>query len=571
MGSDLAIIQLVNSPLETLLITDKARFIQANHRFVVHPDGDYRAQSMDPDAPIPWESILQILVSPQTHMMACPICLSETPVAPRMTRCGHIACLPCFIRYFASEDVATGLRGASLKFRKCPICWDSIQLSEIKPVRWYTIDDGMNEENIVVASEPREGFDVAMRLFLRKPGMTLALPRDDYIPLSQVAVLPEGDVPWHYVPEILHYAWIVKGSGSYMHEQAKREIAEIEQMEKEDETVFGEDGFWTQKAIQKIRDFAEKYDDIGQGPARQANLALSTAIRKAEAIDLKEMPYQFQQSSSPPNPQTREKPYLFYQPRSASHFYLSALDIRILKRAFGDFENFPSAILARVEHITSPQTMDDDFRRRVKYLAHLPSGCQVSFLECDWSEIVDPEVLATFSSEIEKRRRTRREKLVREEKERENEERNRRFGRRLFTGHAEDDVYVESKPPETEDIKWVIANATASAQPGTSPDVAAIPPSGPSQLANSPETSVERTVWGTPRVTSSITTPALPSTPEETAANDSDEPGESGGMWVPNWEEMLKADRADGSKINGSRKKKGKKLVLMSNSVHRGI
>jgi hypothetical protein len=132
----------------------------------------------------------------------------------------------------------------------------------------------MNEDNIAVASEPREGFDVAMRLFMRKPGSTLALPRDDYIPLSQVAVLPEGDVPWHYVPEILHYAWIVKGSTDYMHAEAQREIDELEKMEKEDETAFGEDGFWTQKAVQRIRDIATSYEDIGQGPARQANLAL---------------------------------------------------------------------------------------------------------------------------------------------------------------------------------------------------------------------------------------------------------------------------------------------------------
>ena len=97
-------------------------------------------------------------------------------------------------------------------------------------MRWYTIDDGMDEENIVVASEPREGFDVAMRLFMRKPGTTLALPRDDYLPLSQVAVLPDGDVPWHFVPEILHYAWIVKGSTSYMLSESEREITELEQM-----------------------------------------------------------------------------------------------------------------------------------------------------------------------------------------------------------------------------------------------------------------------------------------------------------------------------------------------------
>jgi hypothetical protein len=41
-------------------------------------------------------------------------------------------------------------------------------------------------------------------------------------------------------------------------------------------------------------------------------------------------------------------------------------------------------------------------------------------------------------------------------------------------------------------------------------------------------------------------------------------------MWTQNWEEMLKSDKADVSKTTGSKKKKGKKLVLMSNSVQRG-
>ena len=507
--------------------------------------------------------------------MACPICLSETPVAPRMARCGHIACLPCFIRYFASEDVATGLRGASLKFRKCPICWDSIQLSEIKPVRLYIIDNGTDEENIVVASEPREGFDVAMRLFMRKPGTTLALPRDDYMPLSQIAVLPEEDIPWHYVPEILHYAWIVRGSGRYMQAEAKREIEELEHMEKEDDTAFGEDGFWTQKAIQRIRDIT--YDDIGDGPASQANLALSTAIRKSETFESisEDIPYQHRPATSSTRP--REAPYFFYQPRSASHYYLSALDIRILKRAFGEYENFPSAILARVEHITSPQTIDDEFRRRVKYLGHLPSGCQVSFLECDWSEMVDQTVLAAFTPEIEKRRRTRHEKLVREEKDRENEERSRRFGRRgmgSFESYSDDDNFVGSQSHDSEDVKWVIANALAGVQSGTAPDLASTSPAAP-QLATSADPSVPRTVWGTPRVASSARTPVavtvLPSTPKGTAGDESDNPGDGGGMWTQNWEEMLKADKVDASKNHTSRRKKGKKLVLMSNSVQRGI
>jgi hypothetical protein len=195
---------------------------------------------------------------------------------PRMTKCGHTACLPCFIRYFASEDVVTGLRGSSIKFCECPICWDSIEIGEVKPVRWYIIDDGMDDENIVVAREPQEGFDVVMRLFMRKWGTTVALPRDDFVQVEQTEMLHEGDVPWHYVPEILHYTWIVKGGEMYMKDESEREIVDLQTMEKEDE-LFGDDPVWTHSAIQRIHNASETYTGLGSGPS--SFLLLSTATR----------------------------------------------------------------------------------------------------------------------------------------------------------------------------------------------------------------------------------------------------------------------------------------------------
>ena len=448
--------------------------------------------------------------------MACPICLTEFPVAPRMTKCGHTACYPCFIRYFASEDLATGLSGSSLKFRKCPICWDSIQLSEIKPVRWYSIDNGVDEDNILVASEPREGFDVTMRLFMRRPGTTLVLPRDDYLQMTDR--LSEGDVPSHHIPEVLHYAWIVKGSETYMKSESAREISDLERMEKEDESSFGEDPIWTQRAITRIQNTLDTYSDLPFPPFHTP-----------------------EQSSSRDSP-----PYFFYQPRSASRYYLASLDVRILKRVFGEYSKFPSAILARVEHITSPQTIDDDIRRRIKYLNHLPTGTQISFLECDWSEIVSREILEGFIPEIDRRRRIRREKMVREEKERENEEKSRKFLKRNVIIEEDDMVSHES----SEDVTWVIANAVAGIQVEKEIESTVSPTGG------------NRTVWGTPRVTSMNPTP-IHSAPKEDVVEDVDE--RSGGVWTQNWEEMLDPTKTQ----HPSRRKKGKKLILMSNSGQR--
>src|SRR5205823_4818461 len=80
------------------------------------------------------------------------------------------------------------------------------------------------------------------------------------------------------------------------------------------------------------------------------------------------------------------QPYYFYQ--SLPHSYLSPLDIRILRTAFGSFSAFPSTVLPRVENFSPGHLVDDDLRKRAKYLSHLPYGCEVAFLECDWTDIV---------------------------------------------------------------------------------------------------------------------------------------------------------------------------------------
>src|ERR1700712_4445705 len=62
--------------------------------------------------------------------------------------------------------------------------------------------------------------------------------------------------------------------------------------------------------------------------------------------------------------------------------------------------------------------MDDELRKRTKYLSHLPYGCEVGFLECNWTDVVSPEILDQFKDEIERRRKRNRDKETREEKDR---------------------------------------------------------------------------------------------------------------------------------------------------------
>ena len=605
---------------------DKARYVHANYRFIVRPDREYHTQALDADVHLEWDSVLQILASAHTQLASCPICLS-TPVAPRMAKCGHIFCLPCLIRYMHSTDDSNPVPEKRARWKKCPICEDSVYISETRPVRWFVGQE---------ASELREGGDVLLRLVQREPGSTLALPRDtaDTLPLTE-------DIPWFDVAEVMDYARFMKGSEDYMLSQFDSEIETLMEQEKEDELMFGDDPTWTRKAVGAIKEAKEKVRGLGNPPpsAKQRvekrpqkapikfeepeggapqMYSMQQAVRSGQSLTESSRPPSIKTENKPTTPQTsttsnltealgkisisgdstlpihqqqqqppskdaipnpphppiprqQGSPFFFYQ--ALPNFYLSPLDIRILRAAFGEFSSFPTTILPRIEHISTGHMVDDDLRKRAKYLAHLPFGCEVSFLECDWTGSISPSILEQFSTEIDRRRKRNHEKEAREEKERiraEREEDEKRYAaarrRRpsavekrfsetdfqpLVSGSPGLDGHTLSASPPWTNTRAHSSYATL-ASPGTSPE-------GP------------KTVWGTAAVTA--TSPQVqPTVPENSAADDG---------WLQDWERDLLDEHSaiatveasmagESSKsstpTHGGKKKKKQKITLMSTS-----
>jgi Zinc finger, C3HC4 type (RING finger) len=588
--------------------SDKARYIHANYRFIVKPNGDYKAQAINADQHLDWNDVLQILASSVSQESSCPICLSH-PVAPRMAKCGHIFCLPCLIRYMHSTDDTNSIPEKKARWKKCPICWDTVYISDTRPVRWYTGQEGV---------PPREGDDVVLRLVMREPRSTLALPRDG----AEVPSKSE-DIPWYFAAEVMDYARIMKGSEEYMMEQYDSEIKEIQHQENEDELMFGEEPEWTRKAVNAVNEAKERIKGIGDPPAaakqpterkpKRPPIQFTTTeedvpemyfVQHASKSGLS-LPNGFSTHGTPevisdqltddsttsqPSPATEPKPipprprsmhprsnhneahhpdspYYFYQ--ALLHYYLAPLDIRILKSAFGNFASFPSTLLPRVERVSTGHIMDDELRKRTKYLSHLPYGCEVGFLECNWTDVVPPEVLKPFKDEIEKRRKRNRDKETREERD------------RLRAEKAEDDA------------RWATARRKRPSIPSESFSGDDFHPLIPSSLeANnasppwpdrqgsvfaslaSPSTSpsAPRTVWGT-----TLITPPSPDVHPQQPEHDGDD------GWLQSWEQELLAEneliaQVAATSLNGQssaatpgqgKKKKAKKITLMSTTARR--
>lgn len=58
-----------------------------------------------------------------TQSVKCPICM-DIPTTSKMTRCGHIYCWPCILRYL---DI-----NKELDTTGCPICHSRILKKELK-------------------------------------------------------------------------------------------------------------------------------------------------------------------------------------------------------------------------------------------------------------------------------------------------------------------------------------------------------------------------------------------------------------------------------------------------------
>ncbi|KAL1408943.1 hypothetical protein Q8F55_005757 [Vanrija albida] len=118
--------------------------------------------------------------------------------------------------------------------------------------------------------------------------------------------------------------------------------------------------------------------------------------------------------AAPPTPPAQS--YYFYQSSLGANVFLNPLDIRILLAHFQSYSLFPAQISFTTTGYDSA-TVNDDLRRRCKYLSHLPVGTEVVFVEADLSNIVSAETLAQFEQPLKARRNKRRDRARREDRD----------------------------------------------------------------------------------------------------------------------------------------------------------
>ena len=333
-----------------------AEFVSANFKFIVcGDDGLYNV--CNPDSPVPWQSLLAVVVSINSRDLEenkCPICLSRSPVLPCMCRCGHIFCACCITRYYGEYS-----------YKKCPVCGESSELKDIKRVQFE-----------VLTNEVKENKHFTFKLVI----MNGMFPSD-----NNGNSIPDCDDI-----ERAPYSRIVRASALRAMAMLAAEEQEIAAFRAD--CLAAADGIFPDSDVQadvELLPYLCVYQDIFLGRKEALTIALqrsSAAAAAAASMD------------------GRGKAVALYQDPTGSMVFLHPLCVRcLLASVGGDTASLPVDISARVVELESIRVSLKD-RDRYAALRHLPIHATVKLAEIDMTKLVGEEAHALFAEEFSKRK-----------------------------------------------------------------------------------------------------------------------------------------------------------------------
>ncbi|KAJ3222830.1 RING finger protein 10 [Clydaea vesicula] len=373
---------------------NKERFVNANYRFVVSDENaDYSFNLIDPDLAVDWDKVLQVIM-PTSAIITCPICL-HPPTAAKVTKCGHVYCWHCLSHYLSLEN----LHDKTIKkWKKCPICYDAVESTHLRSVRIISTKDYKNPKNNIYVNEKNGvALNLKMSLMKRLSGSTTALPKNTYnswVFAKSISESSSQSIP-PTVRDVnaLTFSKLLLCSNEYLREEIlMREKSELEQVLSEitvsvlNKTLISftsEDKKFIDVCLDltnsKLTELNSKITEKGDCDMSNNYCSSSSDLQVKENITVPNESI-VKKNSVDSNVKLSEKKstdyYYFYQSSDGQNLYLHPLDIKILLHEYGEYSKFPDKIDVDIIHL-SESTLDEDLRKKFKYLGHIPLGCDI--------------------------------------------------------------------------------------------------------------------------------------------------------------------------------------------------
>ena len=467
------------------------------------------------------------------------------------------------------------------------MCFDTVNERHLKAVKWLDeplfIDEAGDEvvesSSSAAAREPdtfRPGSTLRMRLMQRPQITTLALPRSATWPSD---LMSPHQAPFHFLPDVFEFAKFMLATPGQLMGDLSQDLEEVAAERRvllslKDELAL----VFVDVAEEKLRHQLAKAAALESEPLKEVIEKVALTQQKLEQGKLRRAASRWEESApdhqedvpedflssrvsstvpsqggsrgspqtpgrnprqrrnvNPPPPSTQT--YYYYQAASGLPIFLHPLDIRVLFSHFKSYPAFPDDITVRVE-AHSEGTVNDDLRRRWKYLAHFPEGADVVFIEADLEGVVGAEGLANFEGSLKQRRARRKEKGKKDDKAKAKAEEREKVRLTQTFGHNTPTSQVHFEPPVS------LADFPSGPEESTvpSPPVNAPTPSG---------------AWGNRSFASALHSPTTssqrPSQQQSPRMNEHDEYD-----FDAAWHEL--------EQMSGGGKRQNKKMVVLGGS-----
>ncbi|EEA06630.1 uncharacterized protein CMU_013040 [Cryptosporidium muris RN66] len=353
------------------------------------------------DRAIYWNNmaLVDMLYPDDEDFVQCPICLESDLVSPRITRCGHIFCWPCILRNIYEKDLKY------LCHCKCPICFSSVILKELVPVRFQpirVIKCGSTTNLCLLFREQSEPVAYLKSDYLRKIGLKKLLCEEDSgVQFQRICLLNNRE-------NLLR-------NDLLMLESKRFKIFEDSELENLEDELF-----YIDECINIVRSNFKDFDQITYNKHNMDNkghisivyyneneLAQILATNDSNRYSVSTRG-SFSLSPTISLTQSSEKIssssiYYFYQTYDGQLCFLDPFYLRILCYEYGDIEDLPPILTDVLVIGMKELVLVDNIRKQYKYLNHLQPGSKIFLLHIDITPFIKDETKQVFKKELYRR------------------------------------------------------------------------------------------------------------------------------------------------------------------------
>jgi len=149
--------------------------------------------------------------------------------------------------------------------------------------------------------------------------------------------------------------------------------------------------------------------------------------------------------------------YFYFQVEDGQWTFLHPLNMRSLLSYYGSYWCFPAQLEAPVVEVET-MVQNDETRRRLKFLSHIPLAAEFQLVEVDLSRVLPAEALAPFAEELAARHKRRQRKAKAQAREAAREARMKAAEARSSKGPSMEEWRMQPLPAQaTADLQDEIA------------------------------------------------------------------------------------------------------------------